>query len=103
MDYEEFYRIIEEKRKDIDTLDAGEEEKNYLYSLLDENVQYFEESKAHMKVNSKLSGAFDKIGKGLQELISASIIIKKELPKLEKIALQLRINKTGRGQTPLSN
>ena len=109
MDYEEkkFYEYVGQKRHEIDSLidvlDISKEEKDNLYYLLDDMVQYFDKSKANLKINSELIDTFSEMRKKLQELISPATTIKKELPNLEKVALKSRITKSLEYQTPVDN
>ncbi len=105
MDYEEkkFYDFMEEKKWEIISLDIPHYEKNILYQLLDKSIQQYEESKVHLETNLRLIKALDKMGKGLQELISTDTIIKKGLHDLEKTAMRLKISKALESQKPFNN
>ena len=84
MEDEESYRKIKEARKDIDALNIDEKEKQRLYQMADENVQYIGKSRTHFEVNSQLIVALDKMGKGLSGAITVTIPITNQLPNLEK-------------------
>ncbi len=107
MEDKEFYDLMDENRIGIDSMDITENQKDHLYHMVDETIQRYEENKTSSLQSQenlmRLDKAWGELLKKLDETYSIGEKIKKNLSKLEKTALSLRIRQVREGQQPLNN
>jgi hypothetical protein len=74
---EEFYELMRKKREDIDSLQISKEKRNELYSILQNNIDSYKQSKKYIG-KEKIDKAYDFFGKSLKEFINASSEVTKQ-------------------------
>ncbi len=68
---EEFYSLMESKKREIDSLDISREEREGLYSLLKNNIDYHEKEK-EFTCQEEINQAYDSFGKSLKDFIDVA-------------------------------
>ena len=84
---EEFYSLIESKRKDIESLPISDGEKEKLYSLVEMNIQDYESLKA-----SDLKKDFEKVAEFFGESENAFVEIRKQTEENNRTLHFAKIN-----------
>lgn len=86
---EEFYKLMDSNRKDIDSMNIPYSEKQRLYYLVDETIVRYEENEktfAQMKESVKgINKGLDVIAENFSKITNSVIEIHKALPNIEKI------------------
>jgi hypothetical protein len=101
MEDKEFYKLMKKKKREINTFDINEEEKQKLYQLVGETIERYEENKIYSLKNKenfiKRDEGLKKHSKGLKqiEFLVANII--------KKDKMLFRTRESRKKQTPENN
>ena len=88
---EEFYLLMEKKREEIDSINISEEEKDHLYSLLQNNINYYESSKKSSIQQERVNEAYDFFGESLKNFINVTNELTKQNNSLHIIHVNQQI------------
>ncbi len=104
---EEFYELIDKKRKEISSFNISEDMKGKLYSVVEETIRRYEENE-EIKIKMRYSAiciakGLEEIAKNFEKITGYARKINEELPKIEGYVRRTISNKIIRENPEMIN